>query len=352
MTRDFSINCLFFDPFKCKIYDYVDALKDLKSYTVRTVIPPHLSFKVDCARILRGLRIAARLGLRFSKNTEAAILDLSSSIQSLCKDRLMMEMNYMMAHGAAASSINLLQKFKLLESLFPAHAAYLSAQSIKLSSQQSVMLMKLLVNADNLLRADHPCCCNLWLGLLAFHLALVDNPQDALVIWTFSSILYHGTWNEAVEFVKRSSNSLNQFVPELTQASRTMPDDLLFRKTSRFVSLAKSAVKVLTDTEALQQSLDKYGSSSRCSVFVPQKTGKKICELFDVMNVCGDHGDKRAQRRRINYELLKKGDLNETRFVLGKIIMDTMKGGLISEPDHSFAAPELNNKRTQLSRLF
>ncbi|KAK8956897.1 hypothetical protein KSP39_PZI000770 [Platanthera zijinensis] len=67
------------------------------------------------------MRIAARLGLRFSKETEAAILDLSSSIQSLGKDRFMMEMNFMMAHGAAASSINLLQIFKLLESIFPAH---------------------------------------------------------------------------------------------------------------------------------------------------------------------------------------------------------------------------------------
>ncbi|KAK8957867.1 hypothetical protein KSP39_PZI001374 [Platanthera zijinensis] len=123
MTQDFSINCLFFDPFKCKIYDYVDALQDLKSCTVRTVISPHLSFKEDCARILRGMRIAARLGLQFSKKTEAAILDLSSSIQSLGKDRFMMEMNFMMAHGAAASSINLLQIFKLLESIFPAHVS-------------------------------------------------------------------------------------------------------------------------------------------------------------------------------------------------------------------------------------
>ena len=37
------------------------------------------------ARILRGLRIAARLGLSLSKDTETAILDLSSSVQSLGK---------------------------------------------------------------------------------------------------------------------------------------------------------------------------------------------------------------------------------------------------------------------------
>lgn len=35
----------------------------------------------------------------------------------------MLEMNFMMAHGAAASSINLLGKFKLLEILLPAHVS-------------------------------------------------------------------------------------------------------------------------------------------------------------------------------------------------------------------------------------
>ena len=37
------------------------------------------------ARILRGLRIAARLGLSFSEETETAIHDLSSSILNLAK---------------------------------------------------------------------------------------------------------------------------------------------------------------------------------------------------------------------------------------------------------------------------
>lgn len=37
------------------------------------------------ARILRGLRIAARLGLSFSKKTETAMHDLSPSIKSLGK---------------------------------------------------------------------------------------------------------------------------------------------------------------------------------------------------------------------------------------------------------------------------
>ncbi|RWW43139.1 hypothetical protein BHE74_00051231 [Ensete ventricosum] len=78
-----SVHSLFFDPTRYAIYDYVGGIRDLRILKVRTVIPAHLSFDKDCARILRGLRIVARLGLQFSKETAAAIRDLSSSILTL-----------------------------------------------------------------------------------------------------------------------------------------------------------------------------------------------------------------------------------------------------------------------------
>ncbi|RRT52375.1 hypothetical protein BHM03_00057213 [Ensete ventricosum] len=78
-----SVHSLFFDPTRYTIYDYVGGIRDLRILKVRTVIPAHLSFDKDCARILRGLRIVARLGLQFSKETAAAIRDLSSSILTL-----------------------------------------------------------------------------------------------------------------------------------------------------------------------------------------------------------------------------------------------------------------------------
>lgn len=372
MKRDFTINCLFFDPFKCKIYDFVGGIKDLRASKVRTVIPPHLAFKEDCAKILRGMRIAARLGLQFSKETETAIQNLSSSVLTLNKERLMLEMNFMMAHGAAASSINLLEKFKLLELLLPAHAAYLALQSNNQTAQRSIMLIKLLMNADKLLRADRPCSCNLWLGLLAFHLALIDNPQDSLVIWTFSSILFYGTWNEAMAFVKRSSEVLIHFIPEILPPSIAKPDELLLEETSRFASLVKSSVETLTDSKVLQQSLAKYSQllSSPCLVFVSPNVGKKVSKLFDVIDTrkngrCKEeenlHAEEKTSSKKkaenlrseeererddINYDLLKKGDLNETRIVLGKIIMDTMKG------DASKRMTEGENKIVGLSSLF
>ncbi|KAL6587946.1 hypothetical protein OROMI_000924 [Orobanche minor] len=166
MNRDFTVNSLFFDPFLNVIFDYTNGMMDLKFSKLRTVIPAQSSFLEDQARILRGLRLAARLSLSFSKETEAAIYSLSSLIADLStlnseillpQSRISLEMNYMLSYGAAASSFILLKRFKLLDILLPFQAAYLSKQVDNGLDVHSLMLMKLFFNLDQLVTCDRPC---------------------------------------------------------------------------------------------------------------------------------------------------------------------------------------------------
>ncbi|XP_017969912.1 PREDICTED: uncharacterized protein LOC18610659 isoform X2 [Theobroma cacao] len=329
MNRDFTINSLFFDPFTYKIYDYNSGMSDLKS--LKTIIPAHLSFQEDCARILRGLRIAARLGLSFSKDTESAMHNLSSSIEGLDKFRLMLELNYMLSYGAAESSIYLLQRFNLLNILLPFQAAYINHQK---STQNSMMLMKLFFNLDKLVSCDHPADSSLWIGLLIFHLALVNNPQDALVVWTFASVLYHGKWKEGVEFSREHTKVGVKFVPEISGFSETKSDEDLAKEVSQFASLVQDSVCALTETSSLFESMSRY-SFSPCSglVFVPKKTARDAAKIFDLMvdDIESFVNGRQRESPGINYHLLGKGDPRETRYVLGKIILETMKDGRLGE---------------------
>ncbi|CAD5164159.1 unnamed protein product [Musa acuminata subsp. malaccensis] len=353
MDRDFTINSLFFDPNCYTIYDYVGGIRDLRTLKVRTVIPAHLSFDKDCARILRGLRIVARLGLQFSKETAAAIRDLSSSILTLNESRLRMELNFMLAYGAAESSICLLQKFKLLDILLPIQAAYLADQSRKQVAQGSTMLMKLFSNADKLLAADHPADSILWLALLAFHLALVENPQDALVVWTFSAILHNGTWKKASEYARKNVKAHAQFVPEIRSSSDTKSDELILEETSHLASLVKSSVNAFTSIDALQQSLGSYqGPLSSGVVLVSEKMGSNVSKLFKILESDIESYDNGRKTCEINYQLLKKGDPDETRFMLGKIIMETMNSESESPHDQSQNLPTTQKSHHKLSALF
>ncbi|XP_057252024.1 uncharacterized protein LOC104895205 isoform X2 [Beta vulgaris subsp. vulgaris] len=258
--RDFTVNSLFYDPFAHKVYDYSDGIADLTAMKLRTLVPAHSSFQVDCARILRGLRIAARLGLSFAEDTEKAICDLYASVKNLDKARLMMEMNYMLSYGAAHSSLLLLKKFNLLEMLLPYQAAYLADHSV---GQTPTMLMKLFSNLDSLVSCDQPCDSVLWVSLLVFHLALVNNPQDALVIGTFASLLYHGTWREGVKAAGELSGGQVNFAPEICISSDDLADEKLAQRVSKFASVVLDSISALNDAKRLRKIMGRCPSSSR-----------------------------------------------------------------------------------------
>ncbi|XP_058187293.1 uncharacterized protein LOC131304175 isoform X3 [Rhododendron vialii] len=276
MRRDFTINSLFFDPFVNKIYDYTGGMMDLRTLKLQTLIPAQLSFKEDCARILRGLRIAARLGLSLSKETEIAIHKLSSSIAKLSK--------------------------------------------------------KLFFNLDKLVTCDRPSDCRLWVGLLAFHLALVNHPQDALAVWTFASVLYHGTWKEGVKFAIEHAQALTSFIPEISEVHHNRTEDELAQRVTQLASLVQDSIGALTETDILVDKMSRFPDFP-CSdvVFVPHKTAKDTARLFSMLVHDVEHYDSGRSSFNIDYELLRKGDEQETRFVLGRIVMDTMSSGVVQE---------------------
>uniref|UniRef100_A0A7C9AQG6 Polynucleotide adenylyltransferase n=1 Tax=Opuntia streptacantha TaxID=393608 RepID=A0A7C9AQG6_OPUST len=165
LQRDFTINGLMFDPFARLVYDYMGGLEDIRKAKVRTIIPSSMSFHEDCARILRAIRIAARLGFRLARRTAQSVRDLSCSILRLDRARLLMEMNYMLAYGSAEASVRLLWKFGLLEILLPHQAAYLVCSGFQRTDKGTNMLLALFANLDKLLAPDKPChssLCEQW----------------------------------------------------------------------------------------------------------------------------------------------------------------------------------------------
>lgn len=119
MQRDFTINGLMLDPYANIVYDYMGGITDIKKTKVRTVIPANLSFVEDSGRILRAIRIAARLHFGFTRDLALSLKELSHSVLRLDKGRILLELNYMFAYGSAEASLRLMWRFGLLEILLP-----------------------------------------------------------------------------------------------------------------------------------------------------------------------------------------------------------------------------------------
>lgn len=324
MHRDFTVNSLFFDPVIHKIYDYSNGMKDLLELKLRTLVPAHLSFTEDCARILRGLRIAARLGLSFSKDTETAIHKQASSILALSESRIMMEIDLMLSFGASESSLGLLHRFHILEILLPFQAAYITRQTSG-SGKCTMMLMKLFSHMDKFVTCDRPSTCRLWIGLLAFHQALLETPQDPFVVSTFASVLYHQEWQGGLQFARQCGRAPVSFEPELSEPCGFISDDELSMKVRQLALQVLDSIEVLVETDSLHKKMSKFpGFPCSGLVFIPKKSARDAAEIFHVLAHKVETYNKGRNSFEMNYHLLAKGDASETRFAVGKIILNTM----------------------------
>jgi poly(A) polymerase len=184
LRRDFTVNALLFDPFQGCLYDYVGGLWALRRRQIRSVMPPVASFMEDPARILRAVRFAGRTGFRIEPGTLEGLQDNLHLLQELPKSRLMMEVNALLSHGAAARSFLLLYRLKALDLLFPGHARYLRqrrvARAAKLEEvlEQGEPLFLALAELDRRVEPRRPVESAVWVSLLAAPFLFAHLPES------------------------------------------------------------------------------------------------------------------------------------------------------------------------------
>ena len=89
--RDFTINCLYFDPVKNTIIDPHNGLKDIKMKRIHCVGKPEDRLHEDALRILRMARFAANLNFSISNESFSAAKNQADGIHFLSKERILLE---------------------------------------------------------------------------------------------------------------------------------------------------------------------------------------------------------------------------------------------------------------------
>nr|XP_033513505.1 CCA-adding enzyme-like isoform X4 [Nicotiana tomentosiformis] len=313
LHRDFTINGLMFDPYSKFVYDYMGGVDDIRKAKVRTIGPASFSLIEDCARILRAIRIAARLGFRFGRETALSIKNLSSSVLRLDRGRLLMEMNYMLAYGSAEASLRLLWKFGLLEILLP--------------------VQSLFSNLDKLLAPDRPCHSSLWVAILAFHKAISDQPRDPLVVAAFGLGIHNGgDLSEALSIAKRISTQHDGSFHELE--SQDLDLAALKEEVVELATSVQRALTNMTDEYFVSRAMTNYPKAPYSDlVFIPLALYLRTCKVFQCVRMGKEKGFVAKQGSKIDYELLALGSLQEVRHVFARIVFDTIYPLNIGEDD-------------------
>ena len=117
--RDFTINALYFDPATEEIWDYVGGVADIRARRLRLIGDPVTRYREDPVRMLRGARLAGKLGIAIEKKTAAPIPELASLIHNVPPARLFDEMEKILLSGHAADSVKSLRRHGLHHGVLP-----------------------------------------------------------------------------------------------------------------------------------------------------------------------------------------------------------------------------------------
>ena len=117
--RDFTINALYFEPATEEVIDYHGGLADLKKRTMRIIGDPETRYREDPIRMLRAVRLGAKLGLSIDAATRAPIKRLATRLERGPPARLFDEMLKLLLSGHASACVRQLRDEGLHKGLLP-----------------------------------------------------------------------------------------------------------------------------------------------------------------------------------------------------------------------------------------
>lgn len=120
--RDFTINalaiCLNRNHFG-ELTDPFGGVKDLTNRIIRTPLDPDITFSDDPLRMMRAIRFATQLGFTIEEQTFQAIARNKERIEIISKERIIDELNKIIAAKQPSTGFILLDKCGLLPLIFP-----------------------------------------------------------------------------------------------------------------------------------------------------------------------------------------------------------------------------------------
>lgn len=117
--RDITINALYYNIANFSIVDTVGGVKDIQDKIIRVIGKPELRYREDPVRMLRAVRLAAKLNFTIEKESLAPIKKMAPMLSDISNARLFDEVYKLFHTGAALRTFHLLFQQHLFQVLFP-----------------------------------------------------------------------------------------------------------------------------------------------------------------------------------------------------------------------------------------
>lgn len=145
VRRDFTVNALYYTIEDFSVRDYVGGFADIQARSLRLIGEPEARYREDPVRMLRAVRLSAKLGFTIDPATAAPIEQLAPLLAEASPARLFEETLKMFLAGHAEACFLHLETYGLLPVLLPDTARALNTNK---SGALRTMLLQGLRNTD------------------------------------------------------------------------------------------------------------------------------------------------------------------------------------------------------------
>ncbi|MBB5018125.1 poly(A) polymerase [Chitinivorax tropicus] len=166
--RDFTANALYYNPATQEIIDYHRGVEDIAAKRLVMIGDPSLRYREDPVRMLRAVRLSAKLGLTIDAATSQPIATLAALLKNVPAARLFDEMLKLLFSGHSRQCLQQLRQQGLHHGFFP----LLDVIMEQPLGERFVQLA--LDNTDQRIQADKPVSVGFLFASLLWHEVLAS----------------------------------------------------------------------------------------------------------------------------------------------------------------------------------
>jgi len=280
--RDFTVNALYYDPASEEIVDLHGGLDDLKKRMLRVIGDPETRYREDPVRMLRGVRLAAKLGLTLEAQTREPIRSLAPLMERVPPARLFDEMLKLLLSGHASACLRQLRDVGLHKGLLPLLDVILEQPL----GERFVTLA--LAQTDERVLAERPVspaflfAALLWHEVLAAWKARQARGERALLALEGAMDEVLDTQCAKLAITRKLTATMREvwaMQPRFEQRSGSRAFRLLeaprFRMAYDFLALRAASGEVAADLEEWWRAFQSADAESRQAMLLPESGARK-----------------------------------------------------------------------------
>jgi poly(A) polymerase len=280
--RDFTVNALYFDPATEEVIDFHGGLADLKKRLLRVIGDPQTRYREDPVRMLRGVRLAAKLGLTLESATRAPIRSMAPLMERVPPARLFDEMLKLLLSGHASACLRQLREVGLHKGLLPLLDVILEQPL----GERFVTLA--LAQTDERVLTGRPVspaflfAALLWHEVLAASKAREARGERAVSALEYSMDEILETQAEKLAITRKLSATMREvwtMQPRFEQRSGSRAYRLLesprFRMAYDFLALRAASGEVPAELEAWWRTFQSADADTRAAMLLPDTGPRK-----------------------------------------------------------------------------